>query len=437
MANLVVVGAQWGDEGKGKIVDALTDRADVVARYQGGANAGHTVVVQGQKTVLHLLPSGILHPGKLCAIGNGVVLDPEVLLKEIEAVKAIGRFADEGQLAISEGAHLIMPWHKALDAFREKASGGKAIGTTGRGIGPAYEDKVARRGIRVRDLVKRSALARRVSERLPAAEEELRRLGKAIGEEPPEMLAAAITDHYLELGEKLARYVGDVSVALDRALKAGRVILFEGAQGTLLDVDHGTYPFVTSSNTVAGNAAVGTGVGPRAVGAVLGVTKAYTTRVGAGPFPTELKDALGEHLRQAGGEFGATTGRPRRCGWLDALILRYAVRVNGLTSLALTKLDVLTGLPAIRIATGYRLGGQTLTELPLEVEDLEAAEPVYEELPGWQESLADVRSVGQLPENVRRFVERIEQLAGVGVSCISLGPDRAQTLFPSDPYTLG
>jgi adenylosuccinate synthase len=282
--------------------------------------------------------------------------------------------------------------------------------------------------------VRHGALARRVLERLPSAVEELKRLGQVIGQDPPEMLATAVTDHYLALGKRLERYVADGSLFLDRALKSGKLVLFEGAQGTLLDVDHGTYPFVTSSNTVAGNAAVGCGVGPTAIGAVLGVTKAYTTRVGAGPFPTELKDELGERLRQAGGEFGATTGRPRRCGWLDALILRYAARTNGLTSLALTKLDVLTGLPSVRIATSYRIGGRRVTELSLDLEDLEAAEPVYEELPGWTESVASAKSLGELPKTVRQFVARIEEMIGIPVSCISLGPDRSETLFPRDPF---
>lgn len=434
MSNLVIVGAQWGDEGKGKIVDALTVRADVVARYQGGANAGHTVVVNGKKTVLHLLPSGVLHPGKVCVIGNGVVIDPAVLVEEIARVKSEGGLADEASLVISENAHVIMPWHRLLDALREKASGGKAIGTTGRGIGPAYEDKVARRGIRMRDLLRPQVLSRRILERLQEVERELAQLSERVGVPPPELLATAITADYAALGLKLKVYVRDASSYLDGAIRAGRTVLFEGAQGTLLDVDHGTYPYVTSSNCVAGNAAVGAGVGPTAIGAVLGVTKAYTTRVGAGPFPTELKDALGERLRAEGGEFGATTGRPRRCGWLDALILRYAVRVNGITSLALTKLDVLAGLPAVRIAVAYRLGGAEVTEWPCDADDLAVAEPVYEELPGWQGPLGALARFEDLPSNAQAFVRRIETLAGVPVSVVSSGAGREQMLVRRDPF---
>ncbi len=434
MSNLVIVGAQWGDEGKGKIVDALTIRADIVARYQGGANAGHTVVVDGKKTVLHLLPSGVLHPGKACVIGNGVVIDPAVLVEEIGRVKAEGGLADDASLLISENAHVIMPWHKLLDALREKASGGKAIGTTGRGIGPAYEDKVARRGIRMRDLLRPQVLSRRVLERLPEVEVELGQLSQRVGTPPPELLATAITADYLALGQKLSAYVRDASTYLDGAMRAGKKVLFEGAQGTLLDVDHGTYPYVTSSNCVAGNAAVGTGVGPTAIGAVLGVTKAYTTRVGAGPFPTELKDSLGERLRAAGGEFGATTGRPRRCGWLDALVLRYAVRVNGITSLALTKLDVLAGLPMVRIAVSYRIAGAEVAQLPSDVDDLEAAVPVYEDLPGWEGPLGELSRFEDLPANAQAFVQRIEALAGVPVSVVSSGAGREQMLVRRDPF---
>lgn len=434
MSNLVIVGAQWGDEGKGKIVDALTARADVVARYQGGANAGHTVVVEGKKTILHLLPSGVLHPGKVCVIGNGVVVDPAVLVEEIGRVKAEGGLAEDASLLISENAHVIMPWHKLLDGLREKASGGKAIGTTGRGIGPAYEDKVARRGIRMRDLLRPQVLSRRVLERLPEVEVELAQLSERVGTPRPELLATAITADYAALGLRLKAYVRDVSAYLDGAMRAGKTVLFEGAQGTLLDVDHGTYPYVTSSNCVAANAAVGTGVGPTAIGAVLGVTKAYTTRVGAGPFPTELKDQLGERLRAAGGEFGATTGRPRRCGWLDALILRYAVRVNGITSLALTKLDVLAGLPMVRIAVGYRIAGAPVAEWSSDVDDLEAAEPVYEDLPGWEGPLGELSRFEDLPANAQAFVKRIEALAGVPVSVVSSGAGREQMLVRRDPF---
>ncbi|MBI5545360.1 MAG: adenylosuccinate synthase [Deltaproteobacteria bacterium] len=434
MANLVVVGAQWGDEGKGKIIDVLAERADIVVRFQGGPNAGHTVVVDGVRTVLHLLPSGVLHPGKRCIIGNGVVVDPAVLVQEIDAVKAQGLLRDDAQLLISENAHVIMPWHRLLDALRERVSAGKAIGTTGRGIGPAYEDKAARRGVRMRDLLDRTRLSRHVLERLPSAEEELRGLARQLGVEAPAMDSTAIVEDYAALGARLVRHVADASLFLAEALRQRRVLLFEGAQGTLLDVDHGTYPYVTSSNSVAGNAAVGSGVGPTALHAVAGVSKAYTTRVGAGPFPTELKDELGEHLRQAGHEFGSTTGRPRRCGWLDALVLRHAARVNGLGSLMITKLDVLRGLPLVRIAIAYRIGERVVHEFPGQLEDLAAAEPVYEDLPGWTEDLSHVSRVEDLPPTVRGYLKRIEQLCEVPVSCLSVGAERSQTLFTFDPF---
>ncbi len=434
MPNVVVVGAQWGDEGKGKLVDLLTASADIVVRFQGGNNAGHTLVVGGEKTVLHLLPSGVLHAGKTCVIGNGVVIDPTVLVKEIDGVKAKGCLQDDAQLVISENAHVIMPWHKHFDTLRERAKGGKAIGTTGRGIGPAYEDKVGRRGIRMRDLVSRARLSRCVLERLPEIERELAALAAAVGEKPPELLPSAIVEEGARLGERLAGYVKDASVFLFDAVKAGRKILFEGAQGTLLDVDHGTYPYVTSSNCVAANAAIGAGIGPGCLDEIWGIAKAYTTRVGAGPFPTELHDALGERLRQEGAEFGATTGRPRRCGWIDAVVLRHAARVNGLTGIALTKLDVLSGLPTLKIAVAYKIGDRTVRELPGDAEELAAAVPVYEELPGWSEPLTAVRSPGDLPAAVKTYVKRIEELVEVPVKCFSVGADRAQTMLLDDPF---
>jgi len=429
MANVVVVGAQWGDEGKGKIVDLLTQYADVVVRFQGGNNAGHTLVVGGEKTVLHLIPAGILHPGKSCVIGNGVVLDPEVFAIEVDRLKSKGALADDTQLAVSLDAHVIMPWHKAIDIAREQAMGAGKIGTTGRGIGPTYEDKVARRGLRVRDLIDPARLERKVRERLPAAREELKRLGAT-----PELDEAAIVARYAELGRRIARYATDVSLWLHRALQAGKSLLFEGAQGTMLDVDHGTYPFVTSSNTVAGNAVVGCGLGPTAVDYVLGISKAYSTRVGGGPYPTELKDATGEKLRQIGHEFGATTGRPRRCGWLDALALRYAARVNGLSGIALTKLDVLTGFDRVKIAVGYRVDGKVLDEMPSDPELLERAEAVYEELPGWTETIEKVRSWDDLPARARIYVKRVEELAGVPVIGLSVGADRGETILLENPF---
>jgi adenylosuccinate synthase len=429
MANVVVVGAQWGDEGKGKIVDLLTQDADVVVRFQGGNNAGHTLVVGGEKTVLHLIPAGILHPGKACVIGNGVVADPSVLVMEIDRVKAKGAFQDDAQLVVSLDAHVIMPWHKAIDIAREQAAGEGKIGTTGRGIGPTYEDKVARRGLRVRDLLDEARLARKVKDRLPSAREELRRLGAT-----PDLDEAAIVKQYAELGRRVARYATDASLWLHRAVQAGKQLLFEGAQGTMLDVDHGTYPFVTSSNTVAGNAAVGSGLGPTAIDYVLGISKAYSTRVGGGPYPTELKDDIGERLRKIGGEYGATTGRPRRTGWFDALALRYAARVNGLTAIALTKLDVLTGFDQVKIAVRYEVDGKTLDEMPSDLEALERARVVYEELPGWKEQVDHLRTWDDLPPNARAYVKRIEELVGVRVIGVSVGADRGQTILRENPF---
>jgi len=429
MPNVVVVGAQWGDEGKGKIVDLLTASADVVVRFQGGNNAGHTLVVDGEKTVLHLIPAGILHPGKSCVIGNGVVLDPVVFVMEIDRLKQKGFLKDDGQLVVSLDAHVIMPWHKQIDIAREAAAGAGKIGTTGRGIGPTYEDKVARRGLRVRDLLDEARLARKVKERLGQAREELKRLGA-----PAEFDEAALVKEYAALGKRLATYATDVSLWLHRALKAGKQLLFEGAQGTMLDVDHGTYPFVTSSNTVAGNAVVGCGLGPRAVDYVLGITKAYSTRVGGGPYPTELKDETGERLRKIGNEFGATTGRPRRTGWLDMLALRYAARVNGLDGLAITKLDCLTGFETLKIAVGYKIDGKTVDEMPSDPELLERAEAVYEELPGFSEKIDGLRTFEAFPKNAVNYVKRVEALSGVKVMGLSVGADRGETIVLENPF---
>ena len=434
MPNVVVVGAQWGDEGKGKVVDLLTEHAQVVVRFQGGNNAGHTLVVNGQKTVLHLIPSGILHAGKTCVIGNGVVLDPGVFMKEVDALRAKGHLKDAEQLIISPSAHVIFPWHKQLDVLREESRGGGAIGTTGRGIGPAYEDKVGRRGIRVRDLLDEAKLRARVRERLPSMNEELERAAKAAKAEVPVLYEDEVVSEYLGHGKRLKEFVRDSSLFLAEQVRKGTRILFEGAQGTLLDVDHGTYPFVTSSNTVAGNAAVGSGIGPTAIDRVMGISKAYTTRVGGGPFPTELDDALGERLRKVGDEYGATTGRPRRCGWLDAVVLRYAVRVNGLWGLALTKMDVLSGLDTLKICTGYEIDGQQVSELPGELEELSRVKPVYEELPGWPEKLAGARTLEDLPAAAMRYVRRVEELCGVPVVCVSVGADRGETILISNPF---
>src|SRR5438132_4106981 len=429
MSNVVIVGAQWGDEGKGKVVDLFTSWADVVVRYQGGANAGHTLVVGGVEAVLHLVPSGVLHPGKKGIIGNGVVVDPEALMEEIDVLRSRGLLTDATQLTVSDNAHVILPYHKRTDAGREKQ---KAIGTTGRGIGPCYEDKVARRGIRVRDLLKPESLREKLTVRIEEANAQIAALG---GEKCD---TKAVYDEALRLGERMAPYVGDASESLAHEVSRGRAVLFEGAQGTLLDIDHGTYPYVTSSNTVAGNAAVGAGLGPTAIDSVIGITKAYTTRVGNGPLPNELKDAVGDRLRSVGVEYGATTGRPRRCGWFDALVLRYAARVNGLSGLAITKLDVLTGFEKLEIAVGYRLAdGKVAHEFPSDPELLEQAQPVYEELPGWKETIADVREYKELPENARRYVERVEDLVGVEAIAVSVGAERAQTIVRKNPFRHG
>jgi adenylosuccinate synthase len=434
MPNVVVIGAQWGDEGKGKVVDLLTEHAQVVVRFQGGNNAGHTLVVGGQKTVLHLIPSGILHQGKTCVIGNGVVIDPAVLLKEIDALRARSFLADSAQLLISESAHVIFPWHKQLDTLREKGRGGAAIGTTGRGIGPAYEDKVGRFGIQLRHLLDADKLRKRVRERLTSVRDELTRLAKAAKVEDPDLDEGSIVSEYAAYGVRLKEFAADSSLFLSEQVRKGARVLFEGAQGTLLDVDHGTYPYVTSSNCVAGNAAVGSGLGPTAIDRVMGISKAYTTRVGGGPFPTELDNEVGERLRTVGNEFGATTGRPRRCGWLDTVVLRYAARVNGLWGLAITKLDVLSGMDTLKICTAYELDGKTVTEFPGDLDDLSRVKPVYEELAGWGKKLSGARTLDDLPEPALRYVRRVEEISGVPVVCVSVGADRGETILMSNPF---
>jgi adenylosuccinate synthase len=429
MANVVVVGAQWGDEGKGKVVDIYTEFADDVVRYQGGNNAGHTLVVGDEKIVLHLIPSGILHEGKRCIIGNGVVLDPEVFIREITNLKAKGKFKDDGVLLLSESLHIIMPYHKRIDIAREVKSAEKKIGTTGRGIGPAYEDKIGRRGIRLMDLLDKELFSRKLKE---ALEEKNFILEKLLGEKP--FTFDEIFAEYSVYAETLARYVADTTLVLHQDVKAGKKLLFEGAQGTLLDVDHGTYPFVTSSSTCAGGACTGTGVSPRDINEIIGISKAYVTRVGSGPFPTELEDADGEQLRQTGGEFGATTGRPRRCGWFDALVIKYAVRVNGLTGIALTKLDVLSVFETIKICTGYAYKDTFLTELPANLDVFEKCRPVYEEMPGWQSDITAARSFAELPEKARNYVKRLEELAGCPIVLVSVGPRRDETIMLKNPF---
>jgi adenylosuccinate synthase len=420
--NVAVIGAQWGDEGKGKIVDLLTPHFSVVARYQGGHNAGHTVLVKGTKFVLHLIPSGILHPGVTCVIGNGVVVDPEALFQEIDTLAQYGIEAGD-RLLISDKAHVILPYHRDLDLLHEARRGDRKIGTTSRGIGPAYEDKVARRGIRIGDLAEPSTLAEQVRENVQARN---RLVGDSTLEWRP------LFEHLMVYAERMRPWITDVSVYLSKVIKEGKPVLYEGAQGTLLDIDHGTYPFVTSSNSTAGGVCTGLGIGPKAVGAVLGVAKAYTTRVGGGPLPTELSGPMAERLREGGQEYGASTGRPRRCGWYDAVVVRYAVRVNGLDSLVLTKMDVLDGLPQIEICTGYRLGDRVLTEFPSDLRQLAACRPIYETLPGWKSPTHGVRTYDALPAEAKSYIARLEEVTGVPVGIISTGSEREDTIFRSD-----
>ncbi|MSM40162.1 MAG: adenylosuccinate synthase [Geobacter sp.] len=429
MANVVVVGAQWGDEGKGKVVDIYTEFADDVVRYQGGNNAGHTLVVEGEKVVLHLIPSGVLHQGKRCVIGNGVVLDPEVFIREVNNLKAKGKMQDDSQLRLSESLHIIMPYHKRIDIAREAQSGAKKIGTTGRGIGPAYEDKIGRRGIRLMDLLNRDVFSRKLKENL--AEKNFI-LEKQLGEEPFDF--EQVFAEYCGYADILRKYMDDTALLLHRDIKAGKKLLFEGAQGTLLDVDHGTYPFVTSSSTCAGGACTGTGVSPRDIHQIIGISKAYVTRVGGGPFPTELHEADGERLRQVGSEFGATTGRPRRCGWFDALVLRYAVRMNGLTGVALTKLDVLDGFETIKVCTGYAYQGKVLDELPANLETFAQCTPIYEEIPGWQADISAARRFEDLPAKAQSYVKRLEELIGCPIVLVSVGPGREATIMLRNPF---
>jgi len=428
VANVVIVGTQWGDEGKGKIVDLLAETADVVVRFQGGNNAGHTMVVGGEQFISHLIPSGILQK-KTCIIGNGVVVDPAVLLEEIDALSSRGIDVGPGMLEICEKAHLIMPYHQAVDHAREKFKGDQKIGTTGRGIGPAYEDKATRRGIRFVDLLDPEVFAEKVNTILDEKNFYLQNYLSADTLDPQQ-----IVDQYLVYAGRLAPHVTNISVTINAAIKNKKQIMFEGAQGTHLDIDHGTYPFVTSSNTLAGNACCGSGVGPKQIDDVFGIVKAYTTRVGQGPFPSELFDAIGDKIQEKGAEFGATTGRRRRCGWLDTVILNNAVRLNGLTGLAITKLDVLDGLESIKICTGYEYQGELLTEFPASLKVLGGCQPVYESLPGWQEDISGIRKFEDLPANVISYLERIAALTETPVSIISVGPDRDQTIVLRNPF---
>jgi adenylosuccinate synthase len=426
--NVVVIGTQWGDEGKGKIVDLLTERAAAVARFQGGHNAGHTLVIGGKKTVLHLIPSGIMRDGVTCLIGNGVVLSLDALVEEAQALIANGVPVFE-RLKISPGCPLILPSHAALDLAREKAKGAAAIGTTGRGIGPAYEDKVARRAVKVSDLFMREKFASKLGEVLDYHNFLLKHYFRA-----DTVDFAKTLDEAMQAAELIAPITADVTQMLQDLADSGQSILFEGAQGTFLDIDHGTYPFVTSSNTVAAAASIGTGIGPRNLDYILGIVKAYTTRVGAGPFPTELFDDMGQHLARVGAEFGATTGRPRRCGWFDAVALRRSIVNSSVSGLCVTKLDVLDELEAIQICIGYQIDGKPISGLPIVVDRFAECRPIYEELPGWQESTVGVTEFDKLPENARNYLDRIEALAGVPVDIISTGPDREQTIIKRHPF---
>jgi adenylosuccinate synthase len=426
--NVVVVGTQWGDEGKGKIVDWLTENVDGVVRFQGGHNAGHSLVVNGRKTILRLIPSGILHPRVQCYIGNGVVLSPQAFFAEIDELKAAGVDA-ESRVLVSGNCPLILDYHIALDKAREARRGEAKIGTTGRGIGPAYEDKVARRAVRTQDLFDAPRFGELVREVLDYHNFVLT---KYLGAEAVD--AQQVIDGTLRLAERLKPMIADVSHRLNTQMAAGKSFLFEGAQGTLLDVDHGTYPYVTSSNTVAGAAAAGAGVAPQKLHYVLGITKAYSTRVGSGPFPTELLDVDGEHLRNKGKEFGSVTGRPRRCGWFDAAALRRSVQVNGTTGLCITKLDVLDGMSVVKLCTGYRYRGSTTDILPFGADEVAQCEPVYEEFPGWSESTFGVQDWAKLPGSARRYLERLAEVTGVPLDMVSTGPDREQTILLRNPF---
>jgi adenylosuccinate synthase len=420
--NLAILGAQWGDEGKGKIVDLITPKFSIVARYQGGHNAGHTVYVNGTKFVLRLIPSGILHPGVTCVIGNGVVIDPGALFAEIDELAGHG--IDVGsRIVISDKAHLILPYHRDLDLLAEARRGERKIGTTSRGIGPAYEDKIARRGIRVGDLADQAGLEQEVRDNVNAR-------NRLVQENP--MDPRAVLDQLRLHGERLKPWVRDVSLMLSQAMRDGQSILFEGAQGTLLDIDHGTYPYVTSSNASIGGVCTGLGVPPKAINGVLGVAKAYTTRVGAGPLPTELFGDMGNRLRESGNEYGTVTGRPRRCGWYDAVAVRYGVRINGLDALALTKLDVLDGLEQVDICTAYTCGSRTLTEFPSDLAQLAACKPVYESTPGWSTPVRSARRWTDLPDAARRYIARLEEVSGVQVAIVSTGSERDDTIIRDD-----
>jgi len=425
MSTLVVVGSQWGDEGKGKITDLLSKEADIIVRYQGGSNAGHTVVKGDEQYIFHLIPSGILHSGVKCFIGNGVVIDPQSLLQEIEDLKKKNIEVD-GNLFIDFKAHVVFPYHKILDEIKENKRGKDKIGTTKRGIGPAYVDKIARIGIRMIDMVNGKSLSKKIEINLNEKNDIFEKLYglKISNQEKKDILKK-----YIEYGQLLKKYMIDVSLHLNQAINEDKKILFEGAQGTLLDIDHGTFPYVTSSNPIAGGACTGTGVGPTKINKVMGITKAYTTRVGRGPFPTELTGELGEHIRQKGGEFGATTGRPRRCGWFDAVLVNYAVRINGMDCMVLTKIDVLSDFDKIKICTSYKYNGDTIKEFPINIETLQNCIPIYEEMEGWKGDVSQITKYENLPKQLKAYISRIEELVKTKVVIISVGPKRSQTII--------
>jgi len=429
LKNIIVLGAQWGDEGKGKVVDIYSEFADTVARSTGGNNAGHTLVVRGEKFIFHLIPSGILHAGKKCVIANGVVVDPKVLLAEIDKLKSRNYLKDDSQLKVGHLAHIILPYHIALDRAREEKLGSRKIGTTARGIGPCYEDKIARIGIRACDLAEPDTFSEMLRANLELKNFLLKHYYGA-----EEIDFPSTRDEYLSYGERIRPYLIDTSLFLNEEINRGAKVLFEGAQGTLLDIDHGTYPFVTSSNTTAGGLCTGSGVAPTKISGVIGVAKAYITRVGAGPFPTELFGDEGQQIRDRGCEYGSTTGRPRRCGWFDVPVVRYADRLNALTGIALTKLDVLSGLPRLHVCVAYEIDGVRREDVPLILSEFERAVPVYEQMEGWKEDLSDAREFGDLPKAAQKYVRRLEELTGVEASLVSVGADRNQTIIRKNPF---
>jgi adenylosuccinate synthase len=430
MANVAIIGTQWGDEGKGKVVDLYAEDADIIARFQGGNNAGHTLVVKGEQTILHLIPSGILHDGKICIIGNGVVVDPKVLIEEIDRLKNRGLLLANTRLFVSERAQVIMPYHRRIDVARESHGLWKKIGTTGKGIGPAYEDKIARVGIRMCDLLDEEVFREKLNRNI---EEKNFYLTRLFQEEPLD--GEAIFNEYRSYAERIRPYVADTSLIMNDEIRKGKRILFEGAQGSHLDIDHGTFPYVTSSNTVAGNAACGTGVGPSVITTVVGICKAYTTRVGEGPFVTELTCEIGDNIREVGQEYGATTGRKRRCGWLDMVLVRQSVRLSGITGIALTKLDVLTGLDKLKICIGYETSqGKFAESVPSNPRLLAQCRPIYEEMDGWTEDITKATHIEELPQNTRRYIEKLEALAGVELVLVSVGAGREETIILKNPF---